>query len=368
MRVRPDQEILGHSSLDKQVRMPRVLRWLAISAGTLISASLLAACSGASAANSVGSGSGSTSITLYSGQHPQLTQAIVSAFEKQTGIHVQVRTDDGIVLADQILQEGSHSPADVYLTENSPELMLLTERHLLTTLPASITGQIPAQYDSPTGNWVGISVRVSALAYAPSLIPSSQLPASILDLAKPQWKGKVAIAPTDSDFVPLVGAVIASYGQQAALDWLRGLKANSTQYADDESVVAAVNAGHDAVGIINQYYWYRLRTELGTGNTHSKVYYFPDHNIGGLENISGAAVLASSAHKTAAEKFVSFLVSAQAEKILAAGDTYEYPVRPGIASNPALTPLSQVNPAILSVVSLGNDLPAASLLQQAGLT
>jgi iron(III) transport system substrate-binding protein len=359
---------MAHSSPDKLVRMPRVRRWAAISTGAMISASLLAACGGASAAGSGASGGAGDAITLYSGQHPQLTTAIVSAFEKQTGIHVQVRSDDGIVLADQILQEGSHSRADVYLTENSPELMLLSQRHLLAKLPTSITGQIPASYDSPTGNWVGISVRVSALTYDPSLVPASRLPASILDLAKPEWKGKVAIAPTDSDFVPLVGAVIASYGQQAALNWLRGLKANSTQDADIESVVAAVNSGRDAVGVINQYYWYRLRTELGTGNTHSKVYYFPDRNIGGLENISGAAVLASSAHKTAAEKFVSFLVSAQAEKIIAAGDTYEYPVRPGVASNPALTPLSQVNPAILSVVSLGNDLPAAALLQQAGLT
>jgi iron(III) transport system substrate-binding protein len=352
---------MGRSSRSRS----RALRWLALSTGTLISASLLAACSGASA---VGGGSGSTTITLYSGQHPQLTTAIVSAFEKQTGIQVKVRSDDGIVLADQILQEGSHSPADIYLTENSPELMLLTEHHLLAKLPASITSQIPAQYESPTGNWVGISVRVSALAYNPSLISSGQLPASILDLAQPKWKGKVAIAPTDSDFVPLVGAVIATYGEQAALNWLRGLKNNATQYADIESVVAAVNKGQHAVGIINQYYWYRLRTELGAGNTHSKVYYFPDHNVGGLENISGAAVLASSAHKTAAEKFVSFLVSAQAEKILAAGDTYEYPVRPGIAPSSALMPLLQVNPAILNVVSLGNDLPAAALLQQAGLT
>src|SRR5579862_1767348 len=344
-------------------RVPRALRWLAMSAGAVISASLLAACGGATAA-----GGGAATITLYNGQHPQLTQAIVSAFEKQTGIHVQVRTDDGIVLADQILQEGSHSPADVYLTENSPELMLLTQHHLLAPLPTSITSQIPAQYNSPTGNWVGISTRVSALAYNPSLISSSQLPAGILDLAQPQWKGKVAIAPTDSDFVPLVGAVIATYGQQAALNWLRGLKANATQYADIESVVAAVNKGQQAVGIINQYYWYRLRQEVGAGSTHSKVYYFPDRNIGGLQNISGAGVLASSSHKAAAEKFVSFLVSAQAQKILAAGDTFEYPTRPGIAPNPQLTPLSQVNPAILSVVSLGNDLSAAALLQQAGLT
>ena len=99
---------------------------------------------------------------------------VIAEFRKQTGIQVKVRNDDGIVLADQILQEGSRSPADVYLTENSPELMLLTQHHLLAPLPASITGQIPAQYNSPTGNWVGISVRVSALAYNPAMISSGQ--------------------------------------------------------------------------------------------------------------------------------------------------------------------------------------------------
>jgi iron(III) transport system substrate-binding protein len=328
--------------------------------------SLLAACGGASAAG--GDGGGSTTITLYNGQHPELTQAIVNAFEKQTGIHVKVRTDDGIVLADQILQEGSHSPADVYLTENSPELMLLTQHNLLEKLPSSITSQIPSQYNSPTGNWVAISLRVSALAYDPAHVSAAQLPASILDLAKPEWKGKVAIAPTDSDFVPLVGAVIAAYGQTAALNWLRGLKANATSDADIEAVVSAVNKGQSAVGVINQYYWYRLRLEVGAASTHTKLYFFPNRDIGGIENISGAAVLNSSSHKSAAEKFVSFLVSATAEKILAAGDTFEYPVRTGVAPNPALMPLSQVNPAVLNVVKLGDDQPAAALLQQAGLT
>jgi len=363
---------MGRSRQDEAARKRRALRWAVIPAVALISVPALAACGGAAADTRSSGGSGSASgggtITLYSGQHEQLTDAIVKAFEKQTGIHVKVRSDDGIVLADQILQEGSRSPADVYLTENSPEMMLLTKHHLLATLPTSVTSQIPAQYDSPTGNWAGISVRVSALAYNTSLTSPSQLPANILDLAQPKWKGKVAIAPTDSDFVPLVGAVIATYGQQAALNWLKGLKANAATFADIESVVAAVNKGQDAVGIINQYYWYRLKQELGAGNTHSKVYYFPNGNVGGLENISGAAVLASSSHQAAAEKLVSFLISAQAERILAAGDTYEYPVRPGIAPNPQLTPLSQVKPAVLSVVSLGDDLPAASLLQQAGLT
>jgi iron(III) transport system substrate-binding protein len=334
-------------------------RWPAALGAIALAATLLTACSTAGGANT---------ITLYNGQHPQLTQALVSAFEKQTGIHVRVRTDDGIILADEILQEGSSSPADVYLTENSPELMTLTERHLLSTLPSSVTSQVPSQDDSPTGNWVGVALRVCALVYNPSRLSASQLPSSVLDLAQPQWKGKVAISPTDSDFPPQVGAVIAKYGQQAALSWLKGLKANSSLYQDEESTVAAVNRGQATVGLINNYYWYRLQLEVGAKNMHSKLYFFPNRDVGAIENVSGAAVLASSHKKALADQFVSFLVSAQGQEILASGDDFEYPARPGTAPNPVLPPLTQVNPAVINVVSLGDDQPAAKLIQQAGLT
>ncbi len=336
----------------------RTGRWSTLIVPAILCGSLLAGCGGG----------GADAITLYNGQHPQLTAALVSAFEKHTGIHVSVRTDDGIVLANQILLEGSNSPADVYLTENSPELMLLTEHGLLAKLPASITAQIPSQDESPTGDWVGVALRVSALAYDPARISQAQLPASILDLAQPRWKGRVAIAPTDSDFVPLVGAVIARYGIAPARAWLAGLKQNASTYQDIESVVAAVDHGQAVVGIINQYYWYRLRLEQGAASTHSRLYFFPGRNIGGIENISGAAVLASSHRKAAAERLVAFLVSAEAQRMLASGDDFEYPARSGITPNPALAPLSAVNPAVLSVVGLGDDRSAASLMQQAGLT
>ena len=327
-------------------------------------APLLAGCGGTGG----GVGGANTTITLYNGQHPQLTQALVQAFERRTGIQVRTRTDDGIVLADEILQEGRRSPADVYLTENSPELMLLTEHHLLAKLPPSVLAQIPSRYNSPTGDWVGVALRVSALAYDPSLLKATELPSHVLALAQPRWKGRLAIAPTDSDFVPLVGAVIATYGVATARHWLDGLKANAALYADDESVVAAVNRGTEAVGLINQYYWYRLRLEVGPAKTRSKLYFFPHRDVGGIENISGAAVLASSRHKAAADRFVAFLVSAPAQHILAQGDDYEYPARAGSAPNAALPPLARVAPAMLSVVRLGDDQPAALLLQQTGLT
>src|SRR5579862_8423914 len=150
-----------------------------------------------------GGGHSKPSITLYNGQHPELTSAMVAAFEHETGVSVGVRTNDGVVLADEILQEGASSPADVYLTENSPELVNLGRRGLLARLPSSVLAQVPAADRAPNGTWVGVSLRVSSLVYDPARISRSQLPASIVDLAEPKWKGRVAIAPLDSDFPPV---------------------------------------------------------------------------------------------------------------------------------------------------------------------
>lgn len=315
-----------------------------------------------------GCGGSSThpSLVLYNGQHPQLTTAMVNAFDHATGISVKERTNDGVVLADQILGEGRSSPADVYLTENSPELVNLSEHGLLVKLPRSILDQVPAADRSSDGTWVGVALRVSCLVYDPSLISRSQLPSSILDLAAPRWKGKVAVAPLDSDFPPVVGAVIATHGKSAAASWLAGVKRNAAVYQDDESVVAAVNRGDEAVGVINQYYWYRLRREVGTPKIHSALYYFPNGDPGSVVNVSGAAVLASSHHRSQAERLVAFFVSRAGQRLISAGDDYEYPVRPGVAPNPELPAFANISHASISVGALGNDVPARQLVAKAG--
>jgi iron(III) transport system substrate-binding protein len=313
-------------------------------------------------------GAGPNTIVLYNGQHPQLTNALVAAFTRATGIHVETRTGDGIVLADQLLQEGSASPADVYFTENSPELTNLAAHHLLAKLPSAILGQIPARYNSPVGDWAGVALRVSSLVYDPPKVSTAQPPKSILALAQPQWKGRVAIAPADSDFPPLVAAVIAREGQAATVRWLAGLKQNAASYQDDEAVVAAVNRGDAAVGIINQYYWYRLRLQVGASGIHSRLYFFPGGDPGSVENISGAGILASTKHVKDAQAFVRFITSAAGQRILADSYDFEYPAHPGIAANPVLPPIARLPATTISASALGTDQTAAQLIQQAGLT
>src|SRR5215813_4946918 len=64
--------------------------------------------------------SSDTTITIYNAQHVALTEAWAKDFTAKTGIQVQMRNGKDYELANQIVAEGSASPADIFLTENSP--------------------------------------------------------------------------------------------------------------------------------------------------------------------------------------------------------------------------------------------------------
>lgn len=341
---------------------PRALRagWGAL-AVAMAAGWLLAGCSASS-------GSGQ-SITLYNGQHAQTTESLVSAFEKATGITVNVRSDDEDTLADEVVSEGSRSPADVIYTENSPALEYLQGKGLLASVDPSTLAATPSRYDSAQGDWVGVSARVSVLIYNPSLIAESQLPTSILQLADPRYQGDLALAPGETDFQPIVTSVARTYGSAAALTWLEGLKANAGShiYPDDETIADEVNRGVVAFGVVNQYYWYRMGAELGSSNVHSKIAYFAPQDPGYVLDVSGAAVLRSSTHQADAQKFLAFLVSKPGQEITAHSDSFEYPIASGVSTAQPETPLGELQPNSITIPELGDGSTAVSLMQKAGL-
>jgi len=330
----------------------------------LLLAGGLAACGSASGA----SGSAG-SITLYSGQHEQTTQELVTAFEQKTGVNVNVRYNDEDSFADEIIAEKSHPVADVFYTENSPVLEYLQNQGLLAPVNGSTLAKTPSAYNSPQGDWVGVSARVSVLIYNPSLISASQLPTSVLQLANPEYKGKLAFAAGETDFQPIVTSVARAYGDAKAATWLDGIKANAGShiYPDNETIADEVNRGAVAFGVVNQYYWYRMKAELGASNVQSKIAYFAPHDPGYVVDVSGAGILKSSKNKADAQKFLAFVVSKQGQEIIAHSISYEYPLDDGVTTTAPETPFAELQPYPISIADLGDGSTAISLLRQAGL-
>ena len=307
------------------------------------------------------------SITVYSGQHQQTVSALVDAFRDSTGIGVSLRSAPEGELANQILLEGSNSPADIFYGGNSPALEALDEQGLLAPVSPSTLSAIPKAESSPKGNWVGVSARAPVLVYNTGQLTPADLPASLLDLAKPEWKGRFGFPPSETDFQPLVTSVATLKGEDAAKQWLEGLKDNGKTYDNNEAIIAAVNRGEIAAGLIEHYYWYRLRNEIPADQFHVALHYFPRGDPGHLLVVSGAGVLQSSDHSAAAQRFLSYLVSPAGQEIIATSESYEYPLRPGVTNTSLQRPFASLIPPALSVAQLGDGQQAFRLLQDVGL-
>ncbi len=354
--------------MDRCERTPSTpRRWgrlITLVVSAVLIASILTSCGSAQSP-------GVQQITLYNGQHLQTTSLLVAAFEKKTGIQVNVHSDDEDVLANQLIEEGSRSPADVFFTENSPALMTLQERRMLASVAPSTLAHVPSKYDSPGGDWVGVTARVNVLVYNTNLLKPDQVPTSILDLAKPQWKNKIAIAPSETDFQPIVTSVLRTYGRAATLTWLEGLRQNAgaLQFPDNETLVDMVSRRSNSIDLcsLNQYYWYRERDMVGARNMHSAIAYLAPKDPGYVLDVSGAGILKSSHHKADAQRFLSFIVSHEGQEIIAHSDSYEYPLGSGVTTAQPLKPFDQLQPAPLTVAELGDGSQAIALEQQAGL-
>lgn len=316
------------------------------------------------------SANGTVTITLYNGQHQQTTDALVQAFEKiHPKIRVAVRSGDEDTFDAQIVAEGSRSPADVVLTENSPALEFLEQKGLLAKVTRPTLAKTPSKYNSPAGDWVGVSARVSVLIYNPALIKENALPTSVLQLANPKYQGELAFAAGETDFQPIVTSVVHAYGTTATLAWLKGVKSNAAShvYPDNETIANEVNRGAAAFGVVDQYYWYRMRAEIGASNIHSAIAYFAPHDPGYVVDVSGAGILKSSKHVNADQTFLSFLVSSQGQEIIARSISFEYPIASGVSSAQDETPFQDLAPYPIDVAQLGTGEKAIALLREVQL-
>jgi len=329
-------------------------------ASTLGLVAALAACGGS------GNASDGTTLTVYSAQHESLVRTMLADFTEETGIELEFRDANDSELANQIVQEGEASPADVFLTENSPSIDVVDREGLLAPLDRSTLDQVGEPYQPSSGNWVGFAARSTVLAYNPELVPEAELPASILDLAKPEYADRVAIAAGGADFQAIVSAVLALEGEDATRTWLTGLEQNAAVYPSNTAVMKAVDEGEVDLGVMYHYYWYRDQAENGLIGDDARLHFFGNQDPGAFLSVSGAGVLASSDQPEEAQQLVAFLTSPAAQRRLAESSALEYAVGVGVASADVLPPLDGLDAPAVDPGSL-NAPEVTELMQDVGL-
>ncbi|AKL01069.1 iron ABC transporter substrate-binding protein [Enterobacter asburiae] len=325
----------------------------------LLSSSLFLSTQSVAADNSEG-------IVVYNAQHENLVKSWVDGFTKETGIKVTLRNGDDSELGNQLVQEGSASPADVFLTENSPSMVLVDNANLFAPLDADTLKQVPAEYRPAHGRWIGIAARSTVFVYNPEKLNEQQLPESLMDLAKPEWKGRWAASPSGADFQAIVSAMLALKGEKTTLEWLKAMKANFVAYKGNSTVMKAVNAGQIDGGVIYHYYRFVDQSKTGENSKNTQLYYFKHQDPGAFVSLSGGGVLASSKHKAQAQAFIKYITGKEGQESLRTNNAFEYAVGVNAASNPKLVPLKDLDAPKVEPSTL-NSKKVIELMTQAGL-
>jgi iron(III) transport system substrate-binding protein len=305
-------------------------------------------------------------ITIYNAQHVSLTKEWAAAFTKETGIKVTLRNGSDTELGNQLVQEGKNTPADVFLTENSPAIALVEAAGMLAPLDAATLQQVPANYRPSTGHWTGIAARSTVFVYNKQKLAPAQLPKSMMDLSAPAWKGRWGASPAGADFQAIVSAVLELKGEAATAAWLKGMKQNAVPFKGNGVVMKAVNAGEIEGGIIYHYYFFGDQAKTGENSNNAALHYFHHQDPGAFVSISGGGVLAASAHKPEAQAFIKWLTGKGGQEILQKGDAYEYTVATGTPSNAKLVPLADLHSPKVDPTKL-NSRKVTELMTQAGL-
>jgi iron(III) transport system substrate-binding protein len=308
----------------------------------------------------------SVGIVVYNAQHESLTKSWVERFTEETGIPVTLRNGDDTEMGNQLVQEGAESPADVFLTENSPAMVLVDNAGLFAPVDAATLEQVDNAYRPAHGKWVGIAARSTVFVYNPSKLAEADLPKSIMDLAEPNWKGRWAASPGGADFQAIVAAILEQKGEAATLQWLKAMKNNFTAYRGNSSVLKAVNAGQIDSGVIYHYYAFVDQAKTGENSKNTALHYFKNKDPGAFVSISGGGVLDSSKHKEQAQAFLKYITGKDGQAVLKNGKSFEYAVGKNAESNPKLMPLQQLDAPKVDASKLDSK-KAVELMTQAGL-
>jgi iron(III) transport system substrate-binding protein len=309
-------------------------------------------------------------LTIYSGRSERLIKPVLDVFTANTGIQIELLSSGTTELVNRLKAEGDRTSADLLITNDAGSLELARAAGLLHPLNMrEVDRAIPPQFRASDNAWVGLSGRFWIVVYNTTMVKPDQIK-SLLDLADPKWKDKIAIPNSGSEYLQAgVSVIRATYGDEKTRQFLQGLKTNADNqvYQKSSQIVDAVAKGQVALGIVNHYYVYRhLAAQPGA----PIAVVMPDQQEGGMGaimNVAGVGVIKSTKRLDSAKLLVEFLVAQAGQKLFAELDK-EYPLHQDVKADPALVDRKSFRAALVPLSKLAElREPTITLIEQVGL-
>lgn len=278
----------------------------------------------------------SPDLVVYCSLDQQFSEPLLAEFERATGLRVDAQFDvernKTVGMVQRIRAEAAHPRADVFWNNEIAQTIRLKQLGLTAAFAPAAAAGLPAQFKDPDSHWHGFAARARVILYRtdrPVLRPLT-----LDQMLEP------AIARGGALAKPLTGTTLTNFavladlrGQAAVLDWLgraaasglhwgsgnadvmRGVQRGDFDwcFTDTDDAAAAVQGGYPvAIAMLDQ----------------------GPPGAGSLLIPNTVCILAGAPHRAAAERFVEWVLRPETEALLAAAESRQIPLHPGVSTPP----------------------------------
>nr|WP_242549647.1 extracellular solute-binding protein [Alicyclobacillus mali (ex Roth et al. 2021)] len=288
----------------------------------------------------VGAAHGHGTLVLYAAEG--YDAAIAAAFQKDTGIRVELTDNSTGPLIAQAEAQANNPHWDVIWFDGDSSAQAMDNQGLLLRnwTPNDITNYTPLGKSllAPDHAYFPTGVTgMGAIGYNPHVVPANEVPRTLNDLLKPQWRGAIAMndpAISGPAYPLIAGIVQQEGGLQQGERFLEALKQNGLHvYATNSVTIASVLSGREKLALVQDSALINQRESgkpLAIDYLQSGTFTLP----------SVIAIDAKAPDMAAAKKFVEWVLTPQAQAIMrnpknGGGDSYFEPVIRGVQPDPA---------------------------------
>lgn len=285
-------------------------------------------------------------VVVYSSTDKEFSELVFDAYRKKTGVRVLPVYDTEETktagLTARLVAEAAHPKADVFWSSDTSRAVALLERNVVAPYESPAAAAIPAKYKDPQHRWTGFGARIRVILYNTDRVKPDGAPTSVLDFAKPEWKGRFAIPnPHFGTMSFHAAALFLTWGDARATEFFRALKENGAVLcAGNADVTGRVADGKVDAGIVDED-----DAIVALREKKPVALVVPDQGPDGIGTPvmpNTAMLVAGAPHPEEARRFLDFLVSAEAEQILAASAASQIPLHPGVKGPVGIPPLEKI--------------------------
>jgi iron(III) transport system substrate-binding protein len=248
------------------------------------------------------------SVVLYTSLAPTESGPLAQAFEKKTGIKVELwRAISEKVVQRAVTEARAHRFTVDVVETNSPEMEMMARENLFAELRSPHLADLPPRAIPAHRLWIPDRLNFFVVAYNTKKVRRDELPSSYLGFLDPKWKGRLGIEATDSEWM---ATLVKTWGTEAGMAHFRKLAELRPDVRKGHVLLAElVAAGEISVGLT--IYNSNAETLKRKG---APIDWVPMPPV--VARAQAIALARTAPHPQAAQALVDFVLSPEGQALL----------------------------------------------------